>query len=186
MTFLRSIQQHFNQSPPKSRQWSIGLTTLERVHRKNKQLLVWITVYIPVGSGWWTCTQPNTVLSVSLDWPDMFNLAPVSSAMQDRLYLKRKTRFSVHSPYSLELELRQICFLCQTRYILVYYCSLPSLYWEYLQKTVCQLLALNMLYPFMKKKTKTNIVKMQARSDKLDNNGQMQVSLSHQHLRLNL
>lgn len=41
---------------------------------------------------------------------DMFNLAPASSAIQDRLYLKRKTRFSVHSPYSLELELRQICF----------------------------------------------------------------------------
>lgn len=63
------IHRHFNQSPPhkKSRHWSIGLTTLERVHRKNKQLLVWITVYIPLGSGWWTCTQPNTVLSVSLD-----------------------------------------------------------------------------------------------------------------------
>lgn len=101
-----NIFKEYSTSPLKSRHWSLGLTTLERVHKKNKQLLVWITVYIPLGSGWWTCTQCNTVLPVSLDWPNMFNLARASSAMQDRLYLKRKTKSSC----LLELEIRQICF----------------------------------------------------------------------------
>lgn len=72
--------------------------------RKNKRLLVWITVCVPRGSGWWTGTQPNTVHSVTVEQPNMFNLANARSAMQDRLDLKRKTRLSVLAPPLLELE----------------------------------------------------------------------------------
>lgn len=114
--------------------------------RENKQLLVWITVYIPVGSRWWTCTQHSAVFSVSPGWPNMFNLAPASSAIQAPLE-GEKQDFLLKVPAYLSLNSGKSVFLRQPRYILASEKKYATFHFaDISEMTACQVLAPDTLH----------------------------------------